>query len=688
MKNNNNILFIGILVLISNSKIFAGNLVGTSGLNYTTAHNVFRSGQSATGFVRMTNGFTVATPEFGLGSSHGSIAYLDTCLSVSGGIDLRTTNTIYLRADLTLDNGVTFSSGGSIYGNDRALILNGNLTIPANSSLHIGGKIIIEGNGNTLTLGNNSQLFIDADATLTLRNIIIKNTKNYLYDAPIKFATSGSQLALDNTILNFVNDFYFDRGSIFFHNDVIFTGTCAFIYKSCQPSFITNGTTLNFDVNTIFDFSPPTTGSPQFLAKDLLVMQDATSQLYLNCSTLKTTMTGLRLTKGEVLFDNSITITTAASLRVSGTTSTVIKQAFGTEVRHVAWSQDGRFLIVSGNNSTQDISIYRFNGTSLTYQNGIDYTTQGYCTSLSYDGKFLATGGNDTSTDLKIYNFPCSLGSLITSLGYTTSYPLTIAWHPNGKYLLVGGNEFATSVDLILYKFNGRILLQVDSENFATGPDCIDWHPSGNFVAVGPQSSTRDLTIFSFDEVNYLVEKTRMDLGAVATSGVKWRPDGNFIAITTNNATRGIVVYSFTGSTLFEVAYTSYGTGAQSLSWSPDGRYLAVAGTNVGAALTIYEFTGTNLNVLKQIPFCATAYAVAWHPNGRYIAVGGITPSTGNEELEVFEVAFGSELFNQAVSNSLIFGNSSLGSIYDLNVRALAGANIEYDGILNYDCVA
>ena len=203
MKNKSRAVFISILTLISNSKIFAANLIGTTAVNYKTFHHVFTSEQRATGFVRMRNGFTVTTPSSGTGSTHGSIAYLDTCLSVSGAIDLRTTNTIYLRSDLTLDNGVTLSSGGSIYGDDRALILNGNLIIPNNSSLHIGGSMTINGHCNTLILWDHSQLFVDPIATLTLRTITIHNTNNDIYDATLKLSTTGSNLSFDNAIIHF-----------------------------------------------------------------------------------------------------------------------------------------------------------------------------------------------------------------------------------------------------------------------------------------------------------------------------------------------------------------------------------------------------------------------------------------------------------------------------------------------------
>ena len=80
---------------------------GTSTSKYQVYNNVFYDQEFARGFVRLANGFTVEKKASGVGSTHGSCVFMDTCISVSGAIDLRETNTMFLQSDLILDNGVT-----------------------------------------------------------------------------------------------------------------------------------------------------------------------------------------------------------------------------------------------------------------------------------------------------------------------------------------------------------------------------------------------------------------------------------------------------------------------------------------------------------------------------------------------------------------------------------------------------
>ena len=106
-------------------------------------------------------------------------------------------------------------------------------------------------------------------------------------------------------------------------------------------------------------------------------MADQTSQLYLNGCSFLTTLTGLRLTKGTVLFDNMVTIKSNSSFDLaSGTTSPayfihgVAVATGGSQADAVAWSPDGRFLAVVNFVATYYLQIFRFNGFGYPTQVG------------------------------------------------------------------------------------------------------------------------------------------------------------------------------------------------------------------------------------------------------------------------------------------------------------------------------
>ena len=77
---------------------------------------------------------------------------------------------------------------------------------------------------------------------------------------------------------------------------------------------------------------------------------------------------------------------------------------------------------------------------------------------------------------------------------------------------------------------------------------------------------------------------------------------------------------------------------------------------------------------------------LSWSPDGRFIAVACSTSPVGT--LQIFGVNQIVDYSVQALSNSIVFGNSALGSSYDLSVRSLAGAQMVVDGNVNYDCVS
>lgn len=695
------IIFITCITILNIlDSIECGSLLGRANTMYTTTHNIFRSGQSAIGVVRMNNGFTVATPASGVGSSHGSIAFMDTCLSVSGTIDLRTTNTIFLLEDLTLDNSVTFSQGGgSIYGYDHALILKGDLNIPANSTFHIGGRIVIDGQGNTINIDPNSKFLIDYNSTLTLRNLVLRNTKNQPGNPCVQCSTLGSKLSLKNVILSLVDDFHFRRGQLFIHNDVSFTGTSALIYATPKPLIIDSASTLNFDTGTTFSIAPatftdcPYTTFPTTTTNNFIKMVDQTSQIYLNGCSLFATLTGIRLTKGALLLDNNVNFQSRAASDIASTPLTLISTTTtsGTGPSETVWSPDGRYVLATSYNGNR-FQIFYFNGSSL-----VDRSGGGVAISVpvfaawSPDGKFVAVGTN--APTFNIYSVSNGMPTLISSISTLASYgvPQGVKWSPDGKYLAVAcPTDGGTKHYVLIYQFIGAsvTLLANISAGSTLFPYYVDWSPDGKYLAVSTAYTTpSNLLIYSFTPPSTLTQIGSIQSSTGSNGQAVFSPDGRFIALA-DIAGSTLKIYSFNGrgGGPYLVGSVATGTGTFGISWFSSGKYIAVGCYSSAKNNTlIYSFSGVGNPVLVgSLSLTNGGDCVGISPDQQFIAVtAGSAPS-----ISVCRVNYINTTPTQSLSNSIVFGNSALGPNNDLNVRVLSDANINVAGILNYDNVS
>ncbi len=642
----------------------AASLDGTSSVKYQTNPYVFRDGDTARGIVCFGKGFTVVPA-----TNHGSNLFLDTNISISGGIDLRGTSTMTLLHDVMLDSNVTFSDSGRIYSYGSSLIMGGDLTIPANKVLHCGGNLIIDGKGHTLTLGSGAQLFLDNAATLTLRNMVVKTTHQYPGAPALTLSSTFSKLALDNVMLALSDDFYVNRGQLFIHNDVMVTGTSALVYRSTSPSFIASQGCLAFDSGTTFSFAPSTDKN------DLILMADASSSLVLDGCSLKTTHTGLRLTKGRLYMDNKVALDSSAVKKLNAITPAVsVNLGYpGTTINAAVWSPNGQYLAVG---AEQSFEIYSFNGSTLTC------LAEQYCgnraDSLAWspNGNYLAVGvyagyvfGTQASdSELQVYSFNGSTLTAVASQAYGNSV-YSLAWSPDGNYLAIGGTQPSTfggvgnSNELQVYSFNGTTLTAVTSQRYGDMIRSVAWSPDGNYLAVGGQNpsmfggvaNTNELQVYSFNG-STLTVITSQDYGSDVRS-VAWSPDGLYLAVGGSAPskfggvanTNELQIYSFDGSTLTAVTSQDYGSGVYSVAWSPDGLSLAVGGispsTFGGVAntneLQIYSFNGSVLTAVTSQDYGYQISSVAWSPNGQYLALGGMNASkfggvASRDELQVY----------------------------------------------------
>ncbi|KKQ49527.1 MAG: hypothetical protein US69_C0004G0011 [candidate division TM6 bacterium GW2011_GWF2_38_10] len=631
------------------SSILASTLDGTSAVVYTDVHHVFYDGEYAQGFVALDDGFTVLA---------GACASMDILSPVDGGIDLREYGVLELDGDVTLDSQVSFSSGGHIVANGTMLSLNGNLSFPLTKTLHCKGSLCLNGNGKTLTFDNHAQLFLDQNSTLTLKNMVIK-TKPYEAGVPVlTISSSSSKLCLDNVVLQLGGDFCVNNGQLFFHNDVVVTGTKAFVYRSGEPSFIAKNSCLYFDFGTTFSYVP-TAANPS-----LIFCTDETSQLFFNGSSLKTSFTGMQVTKGSLLFDNDVLVDSFADDVVND--FGLLAGDIATS-RTVVWSPRGN--VIASVSSSNTLAVYRYNGTSW----------------IAHGTKNL--GG-------KIHH---------------------IAWSPDGRWVcalrevvhVFGESEITYSTTLYLERYYPTTGLS-STEEYTVAFDGIvtslDWSTDGDYLAVahseydtGVPSWTHQLRVYSFDGTAISLVDSGVDIGAMALS-IAWNPHGRYIALAGAASSSELQLYSFNGTGIAHVQSVDMSGRCKLCTWSPDGCYLVVCRPNlygddyVNGIISTFNFTagvlslaGDAVTLTQFVP-----YSMEFSPCGKFIAMAGgqqyeMTP----ENISFARYGAGSN-YNDVTSslqyNTLVYGclnkytdcNSMFGDPYPNNVKTL---QITYAGI-------
>ena len=587
-------------------------------------------------------------------------------------------NTLHLYGDSTITSEVTIESSGKFNLDGNTIYLDSDFFIPDNTTLTIISSGIIDGQDNTLTLEKRGQILLDNDVSVTFKNLTFKNKLNTESTPPVKCQNSNSQAIFDNVNFAFTDNFYFTEGQFFINNEVNYTGTSQFIYNSTRPSYIQPNSKFKFNPQTSFSYSPNNTNN------NLIVLQNETSCLHLDGSSLKTINTDLQLTKGLLHLDNNATFSANATKELTLTYS----QNYGVLVFSVNWSTDGNYLAVGGrdpDSGHDDIEIYSFNGSSLSFTYSQNYGNRVYSVNWSPDGNYLAVGGQDPDSghdEIEVYYFNGSSLSFTYSQNYGNRV-YSVNWSPDGNYLAVGGYSPDSGHDEIeIYSFNGSSLSLTYSQNHGGTAYSVDWSPDGNYLATG--GSTLDtghdkIEIYSFNGLALSLTYSIGNYpgGSIGNpTSVSWSPDGNYLLVSTSpqfSTDHETILYSFnkTYSSLELIHHQAYGNACYSESWSPDGKYIAVGGSDPdnGNEIQIYSFVTTNssLSLIVSQNYGAAVFSVDWSPDGNYLAVGGNNPDTGHE-IQIYS-------FKSVIGN-ITFGNSTLGPEYDLDIKVLGGARV------------
>ncbi len=186
----------------------------------------------------------------------------------------------------------------------KVIYLNDDILIADNTTFTITSSGVLDGLGKNFTIGRNSQLLVDTNVSLTVKNITFKNILNGSI-TPIKCHDSSGQLTFDSCTLAFNNTFTFERGTFFINNDVSITGTSEFILNSINPMYILPHSSLNFKPSTSFLYAPYSANN------SLVILQEKTSKLNFDNSSLKMTATGVKLTTGSLYLDNQVTLSSS-----------------------------------------------------------------------------------------------------------------------------------------------------------------------------------------------------------------------------------------------------------------------------------------------------------------------------------------------------------------------------------------
>jgi WD40 repeat protein len=203
------------------------------------------------------------------------------------------------------------------------------------------GDCTIEGRGHRFDIRSGA---IVCSGTLELRNMELfgVNLTNF------RCISDSDSIVLRDVKIALSNTYNFTVGSLLFKNDISITGTHIFVYESTCGSTIDSDSVLLIDRGITFSYAPAND------SQDLLIMIDETSNLFFKESSLFVTSTGLRLTKGELTVEDTLTVNSDATVETEGI-------SFGDGISeendfHYTFYPDASLILESGHFSLNNVN--------------------------------------------------------------------------------------------------------------------------------------------------------------------------------------------------------------------------------------------------------------------------------------------------------------------------------------------
>jgi len=258
---------------------------------------------SADGFVWLRNGFSVDS----LGTTLNVAAPVQGTIFL-GGYSLSLASDTYLASDTVL------SGSGTVVGNGNALFLGGDLEYTG--TLNIQDNLIIDGQGNALSVSGNTGQFVLANN----KTLILKNIKLDGFGAnSLIVEGTGSRLILDNATLNLADDtLTITAGMVDIVHDCKISGEngAVFAYTAAQDLCIRDNSTLLIDSGITFSHDNSITGTNIVFTSNASTLALAGGTFYAADDTVTVT-----LATGRLVIDGRSSL--VGNMELGHTTSTL-----------------------------------------------------------------------------------------------------------------------------------------------------------------------------------------------------------------------------------------------------------------------------------------------------------------------------------------------------------------------------
>jgi WD40 repeat protein len=326
----------------------------------------------------------------------------------------------------------------------------------------------------------------------------------------------------------------------------------------------------------------------------------------------------------------------------------------GNNARHVSWSRDGKFCIVSQEHVTAEteIRVFNFEGLTLTEQVGArvdvgEATGAAHSAHFSHDDRFVAVSTYETNGTLAIY---------------PVQRDLSIS---NSNALVVLSSTVGSTESLI----NANL-------NFGVPKVGVDLPDSdADILSLIGRMDTAEPVIYAASSAIKKLDETSLpaDSNALLNLDILARANSNILVANSQNLSEIVGLNEGIPSP------PTLPAGARDASWSPSGRYCAVGNTSSTGSIKIYKVEGSAFTEVESFDHGAQVISLSWHPTGNFLAASGAV-GTGSKSLHVF--SFENENLTEVASHAS--GNNLYGCHWNYDGTWLATGELSTGNVYVY----